>query len=172
MTVHIRPGRIEDAAALPAIERAAGALFRSVPELAWIAEDDVLEWDDHHDAIMRAEGDHWVAEVDGVLAGFLVGQRIGADFHIWELAVDTAHQGRGVGRALVTTACNTARDAGCATATLTTFRAVPWNEPFYQRTGFVTLTDDALDDSLREVLDREAANGLPRERRCAMRLVL
>ena len=172
MNVRIRPGRSEDAAALPAIERAAGALFRTVPELAWIADHDVLDRDDHLEAILRDDGGHWVADVDGALAGFLVGQRDGEGFHIWELAVDIAYQGKGVGRALVTTACDHARGAGCAAVTLTTFRAVPWNEPFYQRMGFVTLTDDALDQRLRDVLAHEIEIGLPGERRCAMRLLL
>lgn len=167
MTLRIRPGRRDDAPLLPAIERSAGALFRAIPDLAWIADHDVLDEDDHEDAM--AEGWHWVADIDGALAGFLVGARIGDDLHIWELAVDAGHQRKGVGRALVETACSRARADGCASATLTTFRDVAWNEAFYRRLGFATLDDDALDAFLRGVLSQEIEGGLPAERRCAMR---
>ena len=57
---------------------------------------------------------------------------------------------------------------GARRITLTTFRDVPWNEPFYRHLGYVTLDESALDARLRQVLDDEAANGMPAARRCAM----
>jgi hypothetical protein len=56
--------------------------------------------------------------------------------------------------------------------TLTTFRDLPWNAPFYQRMGFIVLTDDSLDPHLREALQAEIAHGFPAERRCTMGLTL
>jgi hypothetical protein len=56
--------------------------------------------------------------------------------------------------------------------TLTTFRDVIWNEPFYKRLGFRTLRDDEMDERLAELLRQEAERGLPEGSRCAMRLDL
>ena len=42
----LRPTRIDDVAALPAIERAAGQRFRDVPELAWLADSEVISVED------------------------------------------------------------------------------------------------------------------------------
>ena len=56
--------------------------------------------------------------------------------------------------------------------TLTTFRTIPWNCPFYERLGFRTLDEADLSPRLLAVLDEEDAHGLPRDTRCAMRLTL
>jgi hypothetical protein len=53
--------------------------------------------------------------------------------------------------------------------TLTTFRHVAWNAPFYARYGFVELPADS-DGRLKAILIRETAHGLPN--RCAMRFDL
>lgn len=50
---------------------------------------------------------------------------------------------------------------------------VPWNAPFYQRMGFVILSNSAIPTSLQTILDREVAQcGFKRETRCAMNFVL
>jgi hypothetical protein len=56
--------------------------------------------------------------------------------------------------------------------TLTTFRDVAWNGPFYQRLGFEELAAHDLSPDLAQILAHEAARGLPGDRRCAMRLDL
>lgn len=170
MTVHIRPARIEDADLLPDVERSAGALFRTIPELAWLAGDEVTSINDHRAFI--ACGTAWVADAGAGPLGFLAAERIDDDLHVWELAVHAGHQGRGVGRGLMDAAIAHARADDCAAVTLTTFRDVGWNEPFYARLGFVTLEGDTRGERLAAILDLEAENGLPRERRCAMRLTL
>ncbi len=170
MTIRIRPARAEDADLLPEIERSAGALFRTLPDLAWIAGGEVMSVGAHRAFI--ALGASFVAERDERLVGFLAGERVADDLHVWELAVHAAHRSHGIGRALMGAACAHARATGCAHVTLTTFRGVAWNEPFYARLGFVTLEGDVRGDFLISILAREAENGLPPERRCAMRLGL
>ncbi|CPQ92972.1 acetyltransferase [Bordetella pertussis] len=59
--------------------------------------------------------------------------------------------------------------AGLPAITLTTFRDLPWNQPFYARLGFATLQADGLNVRLQAILAREASLGLPAARRCAMR---
>ncbi|ETH81148.1 acetyltransferase, GNAT family [Bordetella pertussis STO1-CHOC-0017] len=78
-------------------------------------------------------------------------------------------QGRGIGGRLVRAAIDAAAAAGLPAITLTTFRDLPWNQPFYARLGFATLQADGLNVRLQAILAREASLGLPAARRCAMR---
>ena len=81
-------------------------------------------------------------------------------------------QGRGLGRRLAEPALLDARERGLRAVTLTTFREVPWNEPWYARLGFRSLPEEACCERLQGVLEAEALAGLPRARRVAMRLPL
>lgn len=67
-------------------------------------------------------------------------------------------------------AIEAARGRQLDAATLTTFRDVPWNAPFYVRLGFEILTEDAIDDRLATALRQDVEQGLPARLRCAMRL--
>ncbi|AVJ29307.1 GNAT family N-acetyltransferase [Achromobacter spanius] len=167
MPTLIRPARPEDAALLPAIERSAGTLFRDAPGLEWIADDAVMSETEHLRLI--AQGTSWVAQESEQLCGFLCGERFHDALHVWELAVDAGHQRMGIGLRLVHAACGHARAAGLAAVTLTTFRDLAWNAPWYARLGF--REDRPLAGSrLHAVLAAEARHGLPAERRVAMRL--
>ncbi len=55
--------------------------------------------------------------------------------HLWQLSVVPSIQRRGLGRALVAAVCDWARLMGYEAVTLTTFRDVPWNGPFYEKLG-------------------------------------
>lgn len=167
----VRPAVAADAPVLPAVERAAGEVFRALPDLSWIADDAVQSEQCHRELI--ASGGAWVAEdAGGRLIGFLNGAALDTAFHIHELSVVPERQGEGIGRALLAAARGWATGRGFTALTLTTFRDVPWNGPFYARLGFAALKDDALSPALMRILDREAAAGLPRGRRCAMMLPL
>jgi GNAT superfamily N-acetyltransferase len=166
----IRAGQLEDADLLPSIERSAGAAFRSIPALSWIAGDGVLSEEEHRR--FAGSGTSWVAEDEGGPVGFLVAERVPPALHIWEIAVRLDRQGRGLGTRLIETAIKGAREEGLSEMTLTTFRDVPWNEPFYQRLGFVSLGDGDIGDRLAAILSNEAERGLPADRRVAMRLTL
>lgn len=166
MVPTVRRAHHNDVHALPDIERAAATVFLELPELAWLAEGAVTPVDEHLAYV--ASGTLWVAD-RGVLVGFLAAERVEGELHIHELSVRPEWQGRGLGRRLVEAALATARADGLAAATLTTFRDVPWNGPYYERLGF-RFVDDPV-DRLAELLRAEIARGLPGERRCAMRLV-
>jgi GNAT superfamily N-acetyltransferase len=79
-------------------------------------------------------------------------------------------QRRGAGRAMVEAAAAEARRRGLPAVTLTTFRSIPFNAPFYARLDFGILADEQLNPRLRAVLADEAARGLAD--RCAMRRAL
>jgi ribosomal protein S18 acetylase RimI-like enzyme len=171
MTAQIRIALAADANAFPVVERSAGELFRSVPGLEWVA-DDVDTPHQEYEPHIRA-GSTWVL-VDGSaeIVGFISCESVGSEFHVWQLNVRANHQGKGLGKCLVRTACAGARARGLSALTLTTFRLVPWNEPFYRRLGFQTLPESTIGPRLAATLDAESQRGLPRERRCAMRLAL
>ena len=171
MSFAIRPTRPDEAGLLPAVERSAGQAFRAYPDLAWLAAGDDLP-DEHH-ALRIAEGLSWVAvdRADAPFA-FLIAERHDDALHIEELDVRQDRQGKGVGRALLRHIVAWAREQGLGTITLTTFREVAWNAPFYAREGFRMVEGEALNMRLRALLASEADRGLKPEGRCAMRLHL
>lgn len=113
-----------------------------------------------------AAGTLWMAEVDGQPVGFLAGRIDATRLHIDEVDVLRAHQGKGVGRRLLETAAAYARANGLAALSLTTFRNVPWNAPFYAAFGFREWAPQDAPAAVRATLADEAANGL--NDRCAM----
>ncbi|HYH46692.1 MAG TPA: GNAT family N-acetyltransferase [Thermoanaerobaculia bacterium] len=119
----------------------------------------------------QAAGLLWVAATEaGEPVGFaLVEIREPGAVHLRELDVLPEHGRRGLGRRLVQEVLAWARERGCAAVTLTTFRDVPWNAPWYERLGFRRLAPAELSPALREVFAEEAREGLLVERRIAMR---
>jgi len=76
MSCTIRVAESEDAETLPAVENSAGLRFRSIPDLAFLAEGDDMpvEWHRRHIA-QRTE---WVALSENEeIAGFLAAEIIG-----------------------------------------------------------------------------------------------
>ncbi|MFQ3466780.1 GNAT family N-acetyltransferase [Enterobacter bugandensis] len=168
MTIRIRPTTLSDVAALPAIERAAAGRFRDIPELAWLADGEVIPAEQHLDYAER--GLSWLALANDSPVGFILTEAHPSSLFIVELSVDLAWQGKGIGRQLIACAADHARQKGLRSLTLTTFRDVPWNAPFYARLGFEMMT--RLTPELREKREEETAHGLAYDSRCAMRLPL
>lgn len=166
--INIRPARGCDAAFLPAIERSSGEIFRQWPGLEWIADDDIQSEEQHRTLIAKDVA--FVADLtDHGIVAFLNGEITVDALHVWQIAVHRDQQGRGIGRKLMEAAQQLATDQGIRALTLTTFRQVHWNEPYYQRLGFITLDRKKLPPRLKAVLDAEERAGLPIAQRCAMR---
>ena len=168
MEITFRPTTAHDVASLPAIERAAGQRFRAWPELAWLADGDVISVEQHRDYV--EQGLSWLALANDRPVGFILTEAHSSSLFIVELSVDLDWQGKGIGRQLISRAADHARRLGLASLTLTTFRDVPWNAPFYAKLGFEYVTE--LTPELREKREEETAHGLAYETRCAMRLPL
>ncbi len=168
MNLSFRPTAEHDAACLPAIERAAGQRFRDYPDLAWLADGDVISAEQHLD--YAEQGLSWLALANGLPVGFILTEAHASSLFIVELSVHLNWQGQGIGRQLIACAADHARRMGLTSLTLTTFRDVPWNAPFYARLGFEFVT--ALTPELRQKREEEAAHGFAFETRCAMRLPL
>ncbi|CAN1497753.1 WecD Histone acetyltransferase HPA2 and related acetyltransferases [Caulobacteraceae bacterium] len=168
MTIIVRPAVDEHAILYPALERSAGQAFLAIPELAWIANHTITPADDYYPHI--AAGTVWEAvDTDGAPVGFLMAEGFPDHLHVLELSVASTHQKLGIGRRLMETAVDHARAAGLTAVTLTTFRSVPWNGPFYASLGYQTL-EPPLPGDLQAHIDDENARGLTD--RCAMRLAL
>jgi GNAT superfamily N-acetyltransferase len=164
--MRIREARVDELSRLREIERAAGAPFREIgmPEIA----DDEPPSIEALTGYLRA-GRAWVAAA-GLPAGYLLADLVDDAVHIEQVSVDPRFARRGIGRRLIEHAAAHARRIGSTAMTLTTFAEVPWNGPYYERCGFVVIEE--LTPGLRAVREHEAAIGLDRWPRVAMRRTL
>lgn len=159
----LRLARADDAAAMPGIERAAAIAFAaeaSIDPAQTRAQADY--------ARLIRKGHCLVAHVGEAMAGFLAAEPFSRELHIWEMDVDPAFQRRGIGAGLVRAAMIDARNSGFRALTLTTFRDLAWNGPFYARLGFEEVTALDAHPRLAGELANEVDDGLPADRRCAM----
>jgi GNAT superfamily N-acetyltransferase len=116
----------------------------------------------------------WVARTfePAAIVGFAAAVLLDQSPHLHEMDVLPAHQRRGVGRSLVLHVVQWAQALGFAKLTLTTFRHLPWNGPFYAGTGFREIPERSLGPQLRAALREEATHGLDPSKRVAMALDL
>lgn len=89
--------------------------------------------------------------------------------HLEEIDVHPDHGQRGLGTRLVMAICAWAATAGYRSMTLTTFRDVPWNMPFYAKLGFEVVPPHDLGLALQAVVRDETRRGLDPTRRVVMR---
>lgn len=166
--MRLRQATPADAAIFPELEQSAGLAFRGDREIAWLADAANLSAERYRAII--AEGWSWIAEDERAApVAFAAATLDGEELHLWELNVHIDHQRRGIGRALLQRLLVAAAAAAIPAMTLTTFRDLPWNAPFYRSMGFELLDAVQLDPRLAELLAEEARRGLPAIRRCAMR---
>ncbi|MEV4629275.1 GNAT family N-acetyltransferase [Micromonospora sp. NPDC049523] len=166
-TVPVRPATPEDLVHLPVIQVAAGDLFRHIG-MADIADNQPLA-PDVFAAYQRA-GRAWVGCDDhGAVIAFVVVDLVDGCAHVEQVSVHPDHTRRGIGRVLLDHVADWAAGRGLAACTLTTFRTVPWNAPYYARCGYRELTDGEITPGLAEVLEAERAFGLDLTTRVCMR---
>lgn len=150
-SVLIRPSRADDIPAMQLIETRAAELFRGT---GLIDLDDMdIHTTQHHQAAIE-DGMSFLAELDGVPVGFVVGETDGDAAYLHELDVDPSGQRKGVGAKLVEAFCAHCKSENLNTVYLSTFRDVAWNAPFYARLGFHELPRA---DYLPRMIEIEAA---------------
>ncbi len=147
------------------VEVAAGSLFHAVG-MSEVAEDVPRIADLTED--LAAER-IWVACVGTEVAGYITAEVIDGNAHVAQVSVDPNFARRGLGRAMIEFVEAWGRTAGYPATTLTTFRDVPWNAPYYLRLGYKVLPDSQIGPQLARTMEREASlPGIEASRRCAM----
>ena len=155
--VTLRNGGPDDVGALSALEARADELYRAIGMTAMV--DGRTPPVEPLAASLRL-GRVLVAEdADGV-AGFAQWDLVDSALHLGQLSVDPARQRRGLGRTLMDRTLGVARGLFAPAVTLTTFRDVPWNAPFYRALGFLAIEDVRLAPGLAAIRASERARGL------------
>jgi predicted N-acetyltransferase YhbS len=153
--------------ALRQIEAAAARRFRGTryPEIAQSPPTDleVLQ------GLAADEGILVAADAAGRPLGFALYMPLDGLLYLAELNVRPEAAGRRIGARLIEAVAEVARARGCPALTLTTFRDIAWNAPYYARLGFCEIAAAELPPGLAEELRRQAARGLKPASRCAMR---
>ncbi len=163
----IRAGKPEELEFLREIERLAGAAFAN-HGMAEIAEDDPPSVESL--AEYCRDERLWVAvdEQDGPI-GYIIADTVDGFAHIEQVSVHPDHAGKRIGQALIDTVDKWAGERNLSALTLTTFRDIPWNAPYYGRLGFEPLVDATLSPGLKAVREQEKLHGLDRWPRVCMK---
>ena len=162
----IELARPDDVPVLPGIELRAAQLF-SAAELAPGLAAETTPIEDYEDA--QRDGRLIVARDarEGVV-GFAHLIWVGEFAHLEEVDVEPDFARRGIGRGLVEAACDWARRHESERITLSTFRDVAWNAPFYESAGFVAIVADDLSPALCALREHEKHDGLDPTKRIMM----
>ncbi len=168
----LRPAETTDIEAMRDIERRATQIFRNIG-YDFCADGPIRDIDEH--ARVQASGLTLIGITAaasahaGAPAGFAVFEPLDGEAHLVEIDVDPSFQGMGLARLLIAAGEDWAQLKGFDGMTLTTYRDVPWNAPFYRRHGFAEFEPDHDRKGLRDTIEREAAWGFALKPRIAMR---
>lgn len=170
----IRQARPDELHLLAAIDIAADSRFAATPYAAAIATYAPVQVGDL--AAMQDAWRLWVAvDDDGLPVGFAHTCTDSASvLHLAQVSVHPDHAGNRLTRQIIDALIRYHQGRGVREITLTTFRDIPWNAPYYARLGFTEIEDAAADGDphLGPRLKDQITHGLPRESRVAMRLAL
>ena len=171
MTI-IRLATNEDLPHLPTIEAEAALRLKDIGmEALQDAFAQLLTAEAAFDAYAQ-DGRLWVAIEDERPVGFIIVSIIEGNLHIDEVDVLPAYGRRGIGRALMKTACSWGQSLGLSHATLSTQANVPWNLPYYQKLGFEVMPSVEWTPAYHRIREIEAAAGFPMSERVLMKLTL
>ena len=140
---------------LAAIELAAARLFPPgrVPDVEETLPLDLLKQG-------LAEQLLWVAEQQAVVVGFTLSGVHQEYLHLLEVAVHPDWGRQGIGRQLVSQVLEQAGRRGLPGVTLTTFRDLAFNGPFYASLGFVEIPAHQCSAIIADIIARELALGM------------
>ncbi|MEZ0603590.1 GNAT family N-acetyltransferase [Paraburkholderia sp. IW21] len=156
-----------DASAIRTIEFEAGQRFATVG-MTGIADAPPMEVEIVNRKIAAQQ---IVVAVDAgeTCVGFVMFEPQPTRFYVQELDVLTSHAGQRIGAALLEQVAQLARAHQVTQLTLSTFREVPWNAPYYRRLGFRDIEEAELDAALIARRDAHIARGLDESKRVFMR---
>lgn len=162
--IHIRPARADEIDRVRDIERASATRFLET-DRAWLAHDEPT--DAATLAARIASGGLLVAEDQGAAVAFVMFREVEGCGYVEQIDVLPSHARRAIGAALLEAVGDLARARGWPALTLSTFRDVPFNAPYYARLGFETVAD--LTPGLAQIRAEHEARGLDETARVFMR---
>jgi GNAT superfamily N-acetyltransferase len=148
MDVRIRPMRAEDGPDLVRVSLAADTVFADAG--VELPPDDPRELLAHADRVLVAAGP------DGRPRGLAATVAVDGLPHLEQIAVHPDHGREGVGSALLEAVVAEAAALGHRRITLTTFRDLPWNGPWYTARGFAPLPRAEWGPELERLWEAEA----------------
>jgi GNAT superfamily N-acetyltransferase len=155
----IRVARVEELPLLSHIERSAAGLFLDTP-YSFLVDADPLPLDFVQQRFQA--GQVWVAVAqDELVVGYAIAREVDDTLYLHQIDVIPEHGRRGIGTALVATICDWAKHHGYCTLSLSTFRDIPWNAPFYTKLGFAPVDDAELTTGFEQIRLKEFEAGLP-----------
>ncbi|WP_047871763.1 GNAT family N-acetyltransferase [Nocardiopsis sp. RV163] len=146
--------RPEDEPRVVEVSLAADTVFAAAGVV--LPPDDPREVLAHAERVLVAEASATGGSVVGLAATVTVDGRP----HLEQLAVHPGHGRRGIGAALLEAVCAEAAAAGHSRLTLTTFRDLPWNGPWYADRGFSVLPPAEWGPGMEEVWRAEERAGI------------
>lgn len=160
MSDAMRGASVRDLERLREIEVAAGRCFTDVgmPEIAADEPFSVAE-------LARYQSDGRCLVIGEPAIAYLIWDLVDGAAHIEQVSVHPDGARRGLGRAMI----DRVQAKTGLVSTLTTFRDVAWNAPYYARIGFRTLDAAEVTPGLAAIRAHEAAIGLDRWPRVCMR---
>jgi GNAT superfamily N-acetyltransferase len=162
----VRPPRRDELELLRSIERDAGQAF-AVVGMQRVREHEPPPVEELE--TFRAAGRAWVTVDDeDAPVAYLLSSVLDNCAHIEQVSVASSHARRGVGAALIEHLAAIARSERREALTLTTFRDVPWNAPYYQRLGFSILEPCDQGPELAALVARETHSPATSAPRVAM----
>ncbi len=156
-----------DIADLVAVQIAGDTLFEGTGLVAQTASDDHIPEGLLAEAI-AARHVFVARDTQGRPVGFTLTSERGGTLYLDQVSVHPGHGRKGLGRALVRRVVADAKDRGLKSVTLSTFRDVAWNGPFYRKLGFREIPEGKHADWMCEIEALQAAK-LDVDKRCFMR---
>jgi ribosomal protein S18 acetylase RimI-like enzyme len=155
----IRSAKIEELAKLAKIEQAAAIRFRDTP-YTFLADGEPLPIEFIQQRFQA--GQVWVVvDQDDIVIGFAITREVDRTLYLQEIDIAPEHGQRGIGRALVEIVQTWGCRSGYAVMSLSTFRDLPWNAPFYAKLGFCIIDEANLSPGFQAIRAHEREAGLP-----------
>ena len=146
----ITDGELDDIPALISVDKAASALFAPTGLLEREALGDhvpteVFEVEIPGGNVFVARNQH------GWPVGFALVRLRGSGLYLDQVSVHPDHGQMGIGRALVIRVLTEAEARKLPHVSLSTFRDLPWNGPFYSSMGFKEIAPERLEPYMKEI---------------------
>jgi GNAT superfamily N-acetyltransferase len=155
----IRAARVEELPLLSHIEQSAASLFLDTP-YAFLVDAAPLPLDFVQQ--QSQAGQVWVAvNLHETVVGYVIAREVDGTLYLQQIDVHPEHGRRGIGSALVNTVCLWAKQQGYRIVSLSTFRDLPWNAPFYSKLGFHPVEEAELTTGFQQIRLKELEAGLP-----------